>query len=70
MKIYEREYTNFNKSALLEKVSSINWDIGLQQNDDVNKIFDCFYSKISDVIDNHVPLKKLTRNEVKFSYKP
>jgi hypothetical protein len=69
-KIYKRDYTNFNKSALVDEVTSINWDIVLPQTNDVNEIFDCFYSKVSEVIDNHVPLKKLTRKEVKFSYKP
>ena len=45
-----RDYTNFNKTALENELTSINWDTVLLQNNGVNEIFDGFYSRVSDVI--------------------
>jgi hypothetical protein len=54
------------KLLLIIEVSSIDWNAIPLQND-VNEIFNTF----SDVIDTHVPLKKLSGKEVKFnSFKP
>ena len=44
----------------------IDWDNILPQTNDANAILDIFLSKLSNVIDKHVPLKKLTKKEIKF----
>ena len=68
--VYKRDYTNCDMSALVNEMNMIDWSITLSQNNDVNAMFDSFYSEISQVIDKHVPLKKLTKNEIKFNSKP
>ena len=62
--------TNCDMSSLVNEMNMVDWSITLSQNNDVNAMFDSFYSKISQVIDKHVPLKKLTKNEIKFNSKP
>ena len=37
---------------------------------DINQIFDSFYSVTTNTIDKHAPLKKLSKKEAKFRYKP
>ena len=68
--VYKRDYTNCDMSALVNEMNMVDWSITLSQNNDVNAMFDNFYSKISQVINKHVPLKKLTKNEIKFNSKP
>ena len=68
--VYKRDYTNCDMSALVNEMNMVDWSITLSQNNDVNAMFDSFYLKISQVIDKHVPLKKLTKNEIKFNSKP
>lgn len=52
---------------------SINWTEVLPCNDtliNVNDIFQSFYSHVSGIIDKHVPIRKLTRKEIKSLSKP
>ena len=49
----------------------INWNETLQlNNNDPNLSFDQFYKKVNSVIDNHLPLKKLSKRELKQQFKP
>ena len=68
--IFKRDYANFDEASLINEVSSIDWNVTLPQNNNVNDIFNSFYCKISEVIENHAPLKKLSRQDVSFSLKP
>ena len=68
--IYRRDFSNYNEENLLEEVKSINWEDVLPVTDDVNLIFDSFHQKISNVINNHFPIRRLTRREIKIRAKP
>ena len=68
--IYRRDYSNFKEDKLLEEVQQINWESALPDTNDVNLIFDAFYTKISLLINYHVPLKKLSKKEIKLQAKP
>ena len=67
--IYRRDFSNYNEENLLEEVKSINWEDVLPVTDDVNLSFDSFHQKISNVINNHVPIRRLTRREIKIRAK-
>ena len=55
----------------IDDIKNINWDHDiLPCSYDPNAIFDSFHSKLSEVIDKHAPIKKLTKKEIKFSLKP
>ena len=68
--IYRRDYSNFNEEALLAEVQSINWDDVLPAEPDVNVLFESFHAKISEIINRHVPLKKLSKRESPLRAKP
>ena len=68
--IYRRDYSYFNEESLLAEVQSINWDDVLPVETDVNSLFESFYVKISETINRHVPLKKLSKRESRLRAKP
>ena len=42
----------------------------ISSNSDPNQMFDLFYIKLSGIIDAHIPIKKLSKQELKIKYKP
>ena len=70
LKIYKRDYSKLDEHDLLEDVQSINWHEILSHNDDINQNFNSFYNCISTVIDKHVPLRQLSKKEVKIRSRP
>ena len=69
--MHKRDLKNFDKEGLVADVLNIQWpevlsiDLG-----DVNHSFDMFDQKINEVLDKHVPLKKLTKKELRLQSKP
>ena len=62
-----------DKNALDADLKQIDWNEVLQTQNgvtDVTVFFQSFYSCISQVIDKHVPFRKLTRKEIKSLSKP
>ncbi len=68
--IYKRDYSKFNKTQLVNEVSQINWETIFTSNNDLSDMFNKVYTKISDIIDKHLPLKKISRRELMYSTKP
>ena len=68
--IYKRDYSRLNESDLLQDVQSINWHDIFQPEDNLNHLFSSFHSHISNIIDKHAPIRKLTKNEMKYRSKP
>ena len=68
--IYKRHYSRLNESDLLHDVQSINWQDILQPEDNLNHLFSSFHSHISNIIDKHAPIRKFTKNEMKYKSKP
>ena len=69
-KLYRRDYSHFNESNFLSDIQSINWHQVLAENNDVNSLFSIFYSKLSVIVDNHIPLKQMSKREIKCLSKP
>ena len=63
--IHVRDFKNFNQEDFVHEVSEINWE-----NNDANLSFDQFLSKITQIMDKHFPIKRLTNKEHKRKYKP
>ena len=68
--MYQRDYSNLDETALIDEVRSINWEIICPSNNDVNEIFQRFYSTIVQIIDKHAPVEKLSKKQIKFKSKP
>ena len=70
VKIFKRDYLHFDEQALLHDIQSIDWDLLFNCYSDPSCMFDTFYSKISEFIDIHIPLKQLSKKESQFKTKP
>ena len=70
IKVFQRDYSNFDKQALVTDIQSINWDVLLQDVYEPSSMFDGLNNKISEVIDTHIPIKQLSRQELKSRSKP
>jgi transcription antitermination factor NusA-like protein len=60
----------FNESDLINEFQSINWQTVFASNSDPSLMFDNFYAKTTEIIDQHIPIKQLSRNEIKLKSKP
>jgi len=72
-KMYKRDYSRLDNEALISEVSKVNWSEVLfneSEVSDVNTVFQNFYLCISELINKHAPLSKLTRKEIKSLSKP
>jgi hypothetical protein len=69
-KRFKRCYSELNQTALLAEVQSWNWNSIIPQTNDVNLIFSAFYTKITEAINNHIPLIPLSKKQVKLAAKP
>ena len=72
-KMYKRDYSGLDNEMLISEVSKVNWEEVLASESgvlDVNTIFQNFYLCISNLVNKHAPLRKLTRKEIKSLSKP
>ena len=58
-----KDYSGLDEESLVAEVQSINWDAVFANDQIINSIFESFHQKITEVIDNHVPLRKLSKKE-------
>ena len=70
IKVYKRDYSNFNQSTLISELQSIDWHSIFTSDSDPSDMSCSFYSTLSDIVDKHVPLKQLFKKELKFQSKP
>ena len=70
IKVFQLDYSNFDKQALVIDIQSIDWDVLLRDVYEPSSMFDSFYNKISEVIDTHIPIKQLSRQELKSRSNP
>lgn len=72
LKIYKRDYSNFDESALIQDIQSVDWQgvLHANANPDPNVLFDSFHTRISDIIDVHIPLIQPSKRELRMKSKP
>ena len=67
---YLRDYSQFNEAEFIEEVAGVNWMTVYGNSEDVNFIFSSFLGNLSELVDKHVPLKKLSKRKAKLLSKP
>ena len=70
IKLYKRDFSNFNEAAFIQECQFVNWEEVVTTFSDVNDMFDSFYTKLSEIIDHHAPIKQIPRKELKLRSKP
>ena len=69
--VYKGNFKHFRSKKFITDLEKVNWDIILNVFDNnLNKPFQKFSNKITDILDKHVPITKLSLKEVKSSNKP
>jgi hypothetical protein len=69
-KMYKRDYSNYDECKLINDIEIIDWHVELPETNYVNTIFGSFYSKLSNIINKHIPLKLISRKNIKHMLKP
>ena len=68
---FTRDTKNFDRDNFIPDMLDVNWDDLIQvEKDNPNLSFNCFEDKLMKIIDSYMPLKKLTKREVKLKSKP
>jgi hypothetical protein len=73
-KLSRRDYSKYNEALLLEEIQST--DRNMETFNDSNptevglEVFDIFHSKLSSIVDKHIPLRHLSKKELKHFDKP
>ena len=70
VKIFKRDYSKFDQQALTSEIQLVDWETIFVPNDSACNMFKSFYSKISSIINKHIPVKQLSRREIKLKSKP
>ena len=69
--IYKRNFKHFSSKTFITDLEKVNWDNILNVCEgNINKSFQNFSNKITDILDKHVPITKLSLKEMKSSNKP
>ena len=69
-KVFRRNYSNLDRETLISDIQSIDWNSLLKKSSDPSNMFDNFYIKLSEVVDLHVPVKQLSKQDLKARSKP
>ena len=58
----KRNFDKFDNNKLKEDLRKIDWINEILKNgNDINEIFDIFYKTLSEIVDSHAPLTKVTK---------
>ena len=69
--IKKRDLKNYNKTSLVADVINVNWQETLDiEKGDINHSFDSFDKKVNEILDKHVPFKKLNKKQLRLQSKP
>ena len=64
-KVFRRDYSNSDNEILIRDIQSIDWNGLIKKAPDPSSIFDDFYIKLSEVVDVHVPVRQLSKQDLK-----
>ena len=70
-KIKMRDFTNFDRDSFTQDLNQVDWQsIIANGNSDIDYIFAPFYSKYNKIINKHVPIKQISRRQLKCFLNP
>ena len=61
---YKQNFKNFDKNKLKNDFYKIDWDKVIHENyNNINDVFNGFYKTLTEILDHHAPLTKITKKE-------
>ena len=70
MLICQHDYSNFNEDDFVDDYSSLGLSMLHDDDASIDNKFNTFCENLSSLVDKHVPVRKMTRKEVKLHAKP
>jgi hypothetical protein len=70
VKIYKRDFSKLDGAALVNDIQTIDWDNAFSCCSDASSMFDSFYETISQKVDKYIPIKVMSKKELKIQSKP
>ena len=64
------DFSNFSEQRFVDGFANKNMDFLNNTNISLNSKFDLFYDTVSSYVDNHVPVKKINKKDLKLHSKP
>ena len=68
--LYKRDYSKLDQQVLLNEIKLVDWQDEFAPLNHPSISVQAFYDKVSNVVDNHIPVKGLSRKEIKLKSKP
>ena len=68
--LFQHDYSKFSEQAFVNSFNKLSWDDINDVNLNINNKFDKFYEKVHHTVIEHVPLKKVNKNQLKLRSKP
>ena len=72
-KFFKRDYSKLDSEALISEVRNVNWSevLGVETGaTDVKTVFQNFDDRLTEIINKHGPIHKLSKKEIKSLSKP
>ena len=69
-KVFVRDFSTMNEDSVSNDFAATQWQEVLSETQNVNQLFAVFFSKCSEIVNKHFPMRKLSHKEVKFNFKP
>ena len=70
VKLYKRDYSSFDEIALVNDIQAIDWRQAFSGDTNPNDMFDSFYNKVAEIVDTHIPIKQMSKRQLKSHSKP
>ena len=69
-KLFVGDFSTMNEDSVSNDFAATQWQEVLSETQNVNQLFAVFFSKCSEIVNKHFPMRKLSHKEVKFNFKP
>ena len=68
--LFQRDYSKFSEERFLDDFKKLSWEDLYDENLNVNYKFDKFFDRVNYTVQEHVPLKKVYKQQLKLRFKP
>ena len=63
--LFQRDYSNFSEERVLDDFKKLSWEDLFDENLNINYKFDKFFDIVNYIVQEHVPLRKVNKQQLK-----
>ena len=68
--VHVRDYSKLNERRFIDEIDQTDWDQALSHTTNIDDMFDTFHTRVEEIVNKHVPVRKLSKKEIKLKDKP